>query len=251
MHIPHGFISWLLEKTTFLWKWVLPLHGSDTLYGFSKPPLWLLVALAITPFVIITHPRMRSQKHRIIGMALLFMLSMTIIQSTSHQQSINTKIPCHGGELTLFHQDGKTILIDPGCIGRRISAPSWVAYTLTPELISKTGRLIVDHLITLKPGIMTFEAIRTLCETVNVRHLYVPYMYGELSGRLRIAWGKLYGVLQQQETEIHRIYEDKSLELIEGTIQLTMCPDGKKGYREITYPQAHIEGFIDKEPVNI
>lgn len=251
MHIPHGSLSWLLEKTTLIWKWVLPLHGSDTLYGFSKPPLWLLCALAIIPFTFIAHPRMRSQKHRIIGIALLSMLGMILIQSTAHQSNICTRIPCQGSELTLFHHDGKTILIDPGCIGRRISAPSWVSYTLVPELICQTGRLAVDHLITLKPGIMTFEAIRTLCETVNVHHLYVPYMYGELSGSLRVAWGKLYGELQKQETQIHRIYEDQPLELVEGIIKLTMYPDGKKSYREIAYPSTHIEGFIDKEPVNI
>ncbi len=251
MHVPHGFIAWLLEKLTFLWKWILPLHGSDTLYGFSKPPLWLLFTLAITPFVLIAHPRMRSSKHRLIGLAVLLILSMMIIKSASHQQSACSKIPCHGGELTLLYQDGKTILIDPGYIGRRISAPSWVSYTLTPELISKTGVLTIDHLITLKPGIMTFEAIRTLGETISIRNFYAPYMYGELTGPLRVAWGKLYGVLQQQETKLHRIYEDQPVELVEGNITLTIQPGNKKTYRDITYPETHIGGFIDNEPVNI
>ena len=251
MHVPHGFIAWLLEKLTFLWKWILPLHGSDTLYGFSKPPLWLLFTLAITPFVLIAHPRMRSSKYRIIGLAVLLILSMMIIQSASRQQSACSKIPCYGGELTLLYQDGKTVLIDPGYIGRRISAPSWVAYTLTPELIAKTGRLTIDHLITLKPGIMTFEAIRTLGETISIRNFYAPYMYGELTGPLRVAWGKLYGVLQQQETKLHRIYEEQPLELVEGTITLSMSSHGKKTYREITYPHVHIRGFIDDEPVNL
>jgi hypothetical protein len=195
---------------------------------------------------------MRSQYNRIIGLAVLLILSMTIIQSAARQQSACTTIPCYGGELTLLCQNGKTVLIDPGYIGRRISAPSWVSYTLTPTLISKTGRLTIDHLILLKPSIMTFEGIYALYETIKVHNLYVPYMYGELSGPLRCAWGKLYSALQQQGTQLHRIYENQTTELIEGKIRLTIHSDEKKKiYREITYPQTHIQGFIDDLPVNL
>lgn len=234
-----------------IWKWILSLHGTGTLYGFGKPNSWLLLICVIAPFILLAHPRMRSSKNRIIGLALLCIITMMLIQQASPQPTRITQIPCQGGELTLLCKDRKIVLIDPGCIGRRISAPSWVSYTLTPDLISKTGKLVVDHLITLKPGIMTFEAIRTLCETICVRNLYVPYMSGELTGPLRVAWGKLYGVLMHQETILHRIYEKKQLELQEGSITLTIEPGNSKTYRDITYPETHIAGFIDDEPVNM
>ena len=251
MHLPYGFIAWLLEKLTFLWKWILPLHGNDTLYGFSKPPLWLLAALALLPFLLIAHPRMRAQKHRIVGLSLLLIMTMTLIQFVSPLPHLHTNIPCHGGEVTLLHHNKKTVLIDPGVIGRRISAPSWASYTLAPELIAKTGRLVIDHCIILKPNIMTLEAIRALCDTMNIRNIYIPYMSGELSRPLRIAWAKLYSALQRQETIMHRIYEDRPLELVDEKITLSLHPDGKKTYREITYPHVRIQGFIDEEPVNM
>lgn len=251
MHIPHGFIAWLLEKITLLWQWLLPLHGDDALYGLSKPASWLLLLLAIIPFLLITHPQMRTPKNRMIGVLLLLLGNIIIIQCMSPSPSPATTIPCHGGEVILLHQNEKTILIDPGCIGRRISAPSWASYTLTPELITKTGRLTIDHCIILKPNIMTLEAICSLSDTIKINNIYIPYMYGELTGSLRIAWAKLYNRLQQNKTIIHRIYEDQAVTVAEEKITLSLHPEGKITYREITYPHLHIRGFIDDEPVNL
>lgn len=251
MHIPHALISWLLENLTFAWKLVLPFHGSHSLCGFGKPPLWLLILLGTIPFLLTAHPRLRAARHRIIALSLLFIMNMALIQATSPHLSGCLKIPCHGSELTLLLQDNKTILIDPGAMGRRISAPSFAAYTLTPELISKTGRLTIDYLILCKPTIMTFEAVRTLCDTITIENIYIPYLYGELSGPLRVAWAKMYGTLHQQQTTIHRIYENRIEELHDKKIALSLKPVGKKTYRDMSYPCITIQGFVDHEPITI
>ncbi len=241
LHVPYGFIIWLLEKTTSGWQWILKFHGTDTLYGFCKPPYWLLIAITIATFLSVVHPRMRTQRRRLIGLLLLLCLSMIAIEKISQPQTIQTEIPCHGGAVTLIHRNGNTVLIDPGYMGRRISAPSWVSYTLVPKLITQIGNLTIDHLIILKPGIMVFDAVKTLCDTITVRNLYIPYMYGTLSPRLRCAWGKLYWELQKQNSNIVRIYKEQPLTVhIDDEITIHITPEKEATYREIKYQQAQI-----------
>ncbi len=252
LHIPHGFINWLLENTTFFWQWLLTLHGNDTLYAFSKPPVWVLLGIAIVPFLLITHPRMRTPRTRFFGLLILFCIAITAIEHTAQQPTALMNIPCYGGEVTVLHRHGKTVLIDPGCIGRRISAPSWVSYTLVPELITKTGTLTIDHLIMLKPGILAFDAVRTLCDTITIKTIYVPYMYGTLPRPLRIAWGKLYYALQRQNSTIVRINKERAIDLaVQDEIKLHIQPGKEKAYRDITYPQSQVSGMVANQELLI
>ena len=77
-------------------------------------------------------------------------------------------------------------------------------------------------------------------------------MYGTLSTPLRIAWGRLYGALQQQNSVITRIYNDKPIDFaIDDEMSLHIQPGNEKPYREITYPQVHVTGVVDNNPLTI
>lgn len=251
LHIPHGFIDWLLEKVTAAWQWILPLHGTNTLYGFSTPPLWLLLIIGIAPFLLSVHSALHTTRKRIIALSLLLIIAVMTLELAQKQTARHIKIPCHGSEVMLWQTDDKTVLIDPGCMGKRISAPSWASYTLAPTIIMTTGKTVIDHCIICKPNIMTLQALQELCKTITIRHLYIPYLYGEFSGSIRSAWGRLYHALTPQKTIIHRIYEDKSVYLLDEPIHISLNPHGKKMYKNLSYPIVQIQGFIDGQTVSL
>lgn len=250
-YIPHGIVNWLLEQTTKLWQWMLTFHGPNPLCALSTPPFFLLLALAAAPFIIFMHPAIRSIKRRLLWLMIITGIAMISIRITTRQHPV-TILECHGGSVTLMQYDHANIIIDPGCIGKRISAPSWVAYTLVPALAKHTGKLTIDHLILLKPGIRLFEALRPLCDTVQVRNIYVPYLYGTMPPSLGATWGKLRRALLQQECIIHRINTGIPIDIcINDHVHFSIEPYTQESYRTMKYAKARILGRIDNKSVTI
>ncbi len=54
---------------------------------------------------------------------------LTRVSNNTHLQ-----IPCYNDILEIRRIGNQTILIDNGCLGKRGSIPSWIEYTLLPEL---------------------------------------------------------------------------------------------------------------------
>ncbi len=246
--LPHGLLDWFLEQITACWYWLLKVAPTNSLYGFCRPPLWLLLLIAIISLASIMHPLMRTPSRRLLGLTILLGVTMTIMRAST-RTFLHTEIPCNGGLVTLVHQNNQTIVIDPGCIGKRISASSWISYTLLPALISQTGSLTIDHLIILKPGILIFEALITLCDNAYIHHIYLPCMNGELEGSFKTSFAKLYALLKQQQTTITRITNKPVAITVTDQTTLSLHPDGQNSYRTITYPNITLSGCIDNKAV--
>lgn len=194
----------------------------------------------------VMHPRMRRPIYRCCGLTLLFIIAMVIIRAHEPSVLIHT-MPCNKGSITIIRMHNKTMVIDPGYIGSRLSARSWIAYTFMPELIGKTGSLTIDHLMLLKPTILTFDALDELLDHASVKHVYIPSMEGELTGTYKRSFGKAYAHMKRNNVAITRL-TTKPVPI--GT-HLSITPQGTKPYKTITYPHSMIEGMVDNTPIHI
>lgn len=247
--IPHAACNWLLEQLTAWWHWLLSWAPKNVLYGFHGAPWWLLLTLSLIAFASVMHPWMKRPVHRLSGFTILFLISMAILRA--HEPSCLVYcMPCHHGSITIIRAHNTTIVIDPGYIGSRLSASSWISYTFMPELIAHTGSLTIDHLIFLKPTTMTCTAITTLLDVATVNHIYIPTMQGELTGSFKRSFNKLYAHIHQDNIPITRLY-NKLLQLPMGNLAITITPQGTKKYQTIAYPQFTLTTCVDTMPITI
>jgi len=140
----------------------------------------------------------------------------------------------------------KTIVIDPGYLGRYASALSFVEYTLKPELIKTYGTQTIDHLVLLAPGTLLFQAIERLLNICTVHHLHVTHWHDGTPSLAR-AYMRLKQQAADKGTQIHRI-SNKSLTLMQTKNSTVQChPLGQQCKKSaVHFPAVCITGFIDK-----
>ncbi len=167
--IPNGLLIWFIEKLTALWLWVLRLASSNAwLIPIKQPsPLYLAIFVTATFIIVLLHTTCEKKICYLIVLAICSLWSVQQIQP----QKIE-KLPCHNGELTIIKTSDKLAIIDPGVLGRRLSAPSFVEYTLLPHLIKNYGTQTIDHLVLLQPGKLLFEAVEHLIDKAIIKQIY-------------------------------------------------------------------------------
>ena len=72
------------------------------------------------------------------------------------------------------------IMIDPGFIASRPSYESFISYTLLPEIIQKTGRMDIDHLIIFKFNKRILDALQCIATKFTIKNLYLPAWKGRI-----------------------------------------------------------------------
>ena len=180
LHIPNGILVYLLEKVTSLWFFLAQSFNNKSLIGFVKPPILFTIIVPLLILFILTYKkvntsRINSLNKSIIALTILFFASCAYLKIAHTPKSFIKNIKCNKGHVTFIYDNGKTTIIDPGYIGQRISAPSWVQYTLIPEIIKSSGATTIDHLIVLQPGKITFDAIKQLSQSIIIKNIEKNY----------------------------------------------------------------------------
>lgn len=180
-YIPNTYIAYPLELLSA--KWLAGMNCADqrVLIGFTQPPLWFLIAIPLAACLIIQHKKTSSVIRSSICLTALLIVASLYLKLISTPHDLCSSISCNGGQVHVIYSNKKTVIIDPGVIGKRISAASWVEYTLIPEIIKLTGSTTIDHFIMLQPSQMTFEAATTLCSKMIVGTIYLPCWEGTLN----------------------------------------------------------------------
>lgn len=205
LYLPNSGLIWLIEQVTGFWLYLINFESKSWVIGFTKPPIWFLLLLPLLTVGIMLSRKIKTQKQSIICLTILLVTTIGYLKWLQTPTSLVTSIACNKGEVTLIHKNNKTIIIDPGFIGQRLSAASWAQYTLVPEIIKQTGSTTIDHLIVLKPGIIILEALTTLCANMKVKTIYYPYWSGEMSASEKRSWALLQQALQEHGTTLKRI----------------------------------------------
>jgi hypothetical protein len=117
----------------------------------------------------------------------------------------NEELPCAKETLHIIKHADTLVVIDPGCLGRSLSAVSFVQYTLIPHIIQTFGTHTIDHLILLKPGKLTFDAVLALMERAKVKHIYIPVWQGSLSKSGLYTFMRIKEKAALSGTALHRL----------------------------------------------
>ncbi len=246
--IPNGVLVWSLDVITTWWTWVLEWYTNSWLIGFVKPSLWFLILIPVLSLCIIACKKFCSSRVTIMAMSILF----SVISITLYVQSrVASGVACvtyNTEELPILHYAQKTVVVDPGIIGKRASAVSWVNYTLVPELIKKTGRLIIDHLIIMQPSIRTFEALVALSAKVQIKNIYLPFWKGTMPRGIWRHYFALCECIKKEGGSIIRISEyAKKINPSPDFVVYIHPLKTQLKYSEASFPAWSVYGQIDTD----
>lgn len=248
LHIPHGIFIYALHKTSSSFHYLLGLGSQRWLMGFAKPPLWTLIALPIATGLIFCCKKTRTPYRSIGCLLVLSVLFGAYLKYTCNTLPFAT-IPCNHGHISILHANNQTTLIDPGVLGARLSATSWVEFTLIPEIIKMTGQTTIAHLIVLQPSQLTFDAIRTLCNTCIVKNIYMPLWLGAMTRGQKRSYAQYMAAVKKNDTKLIRLKYDTTIEL--GMEKLTIRPLPKTiKSKGMVYHAWHITGMVKNNEIN-
>jgi len=243
LHMPNSVLVYCLECITYVWHLLLSIQQPQWLIGFVKLPIILLCSVIFIALWIVSR-RVWRRETRIAAFMVVFGLLWSVSYMARGTGDPVTPIACNKGSVFILHDHHKTIIIDPGYIGRSPSAASWVQYTLVPQLIQLTGSLRVDYVIVLQPGSRVFEALGSLCTKVQVQQVYMPWWDGTLS---RAAWRNffLFKELLVDNGGVLKRFGDRPIKIPlsdDSGIRLLPLP-GTIAYHEAQYRDTHVEWY--------
>lgn len=221
LYLPNGILVYFLELITAVWHALLTLGNRSWLFTMGHPPFFLSGLLpAIAGTILLYKPF--SAKQRIGVFLALYLCAGSVIPFIYSYRSLVLTLPYYGKELTLIRSRRETALIDPGIIGRRISAVQHIRYTLLPFLI-KNGITHLDTVIIAKPSHMVFKALSALVEGFPVQVIIMPTWQGTLPNRAWASWEQLLKQARRYNTEIRMV--DTPLKNACGRYTILAIPD--------------------------
>jgi hypothetical protein len=252
VYLPNAYLILLLEKITYFWIACLSLEQKAWLIAFAKPPMIILFLIPIIALAILHSKQIESLAKRTLILGLLLIGTCAALKLFPYHANTIEKIACNKGELTLINHDTKLILIDPGYLAARPSYESFIAFTLLPEIVKKTGSLTIDHVIVFKCNKRIFDALNYLATKITIKNIYIPYWNGKIPS---FAW-RSYVQLKKRMTaldgKIVSISHKKQL-WINQKNSLSLSPIATKdiSYYDATYYPLSVEGTINDQIIKI
>jgi len=252
LYLPNKLLIWLLEKTTACWMACLGLEQKSWLIGFTKPPMLVIFLIPVIALIIIHSKKITSVLSRIGYLAFFLVMICVILKYFPYSYNTIEKISCHKGEITLINRDNTFIMVDPGYMASRPSFESFIAYTLLPEIVQKTGKLSIDHVIVFKFNKRILDALGFLATKISIKNVYIPYWQGKIP---RFAWqsyAKLKRTIVENDGKIHSISYKKQIHK-NPTVTLFIEPIATKtvSYYDATYQQLSLTGMINNHNIII
>jgi len=237
LYIPNSFFIYLLEKITDFWFFLLPDMHNKSLIGFTKPPIWFIILIPIATFFILAHKRLHPTKKSILALLLLFTVSCAYLKIINGPVNFVKQISCNNGAVTFLHHNGATALIDPGYMGQRVSAESWVQFTLLPEIIKSSGKTQIDQLIIMQPGKLTFDAATQLCKSIAIKYIYLTVFDGPMKPSTLKSFFALKKEAQKRDILIYRMGRKQSNIKVNNKVNILITPLQKKlKYNKLRHP---------------
>jgi len=197
LYIPNSWLIVCLEKITNGWMYCLSFGSKSWLIGFYKPSLWILCLFSLCAFLIVQHKKSSRLLVSLSALLILLTITTTYLNYTKPCQN-NFTITCGRKEIAITLKNNKVTLHDNGAFAKKLSPRSWVQFTLLPELIKKAGITTLETIIVEEPNTLTFEALVTLCEHVQIKTIELPYFDTELS---KSGWRQFFALKQIVEKE--------------------------------------------------
>jgi beta-lactamase superfamily II metal-dependent hydrolase len=223
-YIPNNLLIILLEHITHFWLAICQMGSRSWLIALKKPSLIIILLIFITAFAILHHKKLGDIRINTLMLLCLFSFSCVYLKNNPGCDIRTNFIACAKGRLEIIQTSTQTILIDPGVLGTRISAPQFVLYNLVPEL-TKQGINYIDYVITNNISVMTFRALAQLCRKIIIKKIYMPAWIGtENYNQIWQAWEELLAISKKCNTQIILLEKDIITLNIEKNNTITLTP---------------------------
>jgi hypothetical protein len=246
LHIPNGIFIWALEHITHWWLWLMQWAGHSVLVSFTMPSIFILVLIFILTLLILHHKKIQTPLKAIAYYSILLAITCIYLALPGYSGTKIININCNKGNVHIIKVDKQLIVIDPGVIGRRLSATSWCEYTLMPALTKNCGTNTIDHLVILQPNRIIFEALLNLIEKIRIKNIYIPLWQADMPSFWLKSFMKLKNSCQKNNCNLVRI----------GTQPITIdcititALDEKIIVKEFSYPAFQITAAIDNQSIS-
>lgn len=242
-YVPNSFFIWCLEHVTHIWLICLNMEQRTWLLSFSKPSYIILLFIPCIALIIIHSKKITNTSLRTSILAFFLMLVCITLKFFPYHcpSTMTTKIPCNKGEITLINHNNILILSDTHLLAARPSYESFIAYTLVPKIIEKTGCMHIDHLMVNKLNKRIFDALQFLATKIDIKNLYMPAWKGKIPLFAWRSYVKLKKTITDNNGKLVAIYRKKQLYL-DDTYTLALTPVATKDihYYDATYqPLSH------------
>jgi hypothetical protein len=209
LYIPNTYIAYALDMLSRAWLYALTLHTNLNVEIPCAQPSVLTLATLICGTAVIMLLRITYFRKNILLVALL--CCGLLVSQREVATYCTDELPCGKETMHIIKHNEQLIVIDPGCLGRSLSAISYAQHTLIPHIIQHYGTHTIDHLIILKPGKLCFDAVLALLQRTVIKHIYIPLWEGSLSKSGLFTFMHLKEQAALQETRIHRLSQQELL----------------------------------------
>ena len=221
------------------------MASHNVLVAVPLPPLALLAIIPIAALLILHHKKINTAGTSIACYSLLLALIFAYVASTHSALSIDT-IECNKGSVHLIQHHKQLIIIDPGVIGRRLSASSWCEHTLMPTLAKKYGATTIDHLIILQPNRIIFDALANLQEKICIKNIYIPFWQGDMPSYWLRSFMQLKRACAEHQCNLIRL-GTKPLKIM-NCLDITALEQIIRSH-EFSYNSYQVSGIIDNQSI--
>lgn len=251
LFIPNAWLIYSLESITSWWHALLNIPDKRWLIGFKEPSMFILMVIPCLAFFIILNKHTR-EPHRSIVCFTEILAAIALYAHVLQPANNYWPISCNNGTIPIIQSNNKITVIDPGFIGQRTSATSWVQYSLVPHLIKQSSKNTIDHLILLKPGTFLFEAIEQLCRCATIKNIYLVYWQGTMKKSGLHAYGDLKKMITSQQIKLIRIGNKPITIADDSSVTLTITPlKTILSASTITYNACRIDTQIDNSDITL
>ncbi|MBI2775384.1 hypothetical protein HYX58_05245 [Candidatus Dependentiae bacterium] len=250
--LPNSFLIICLEKISQLSNTVFSWGSASWLIELPTIHPLVLLALPLFSFFILHSKFFNHPLKRITGFITTLIFFTAMLKYSAQSKPSIEKIVCNESELTIMRANEKTVIIDPGALGKRASTISWVEYTLISHLISSYGTSTIDHLIILQPNTCTLSTVARLAQCCMIKNIHLPYWHGDAPKNFMRNYGILRTALSKEETNIVRLTKNRTLLRIGPNACASFIPTNSSiTYETISYPAYQVELSILNQKVRI
>ena len=248
--LPTSLLIRFLEYMSSWWCWLLEWPSNRFIFGFPKPPLYILALIPICILITLFNKQTRTLFISTIIFAILLFLTLLFCSFYKKDRCHTIEVPCNNGHVTLINTKKKLVLVDPGVIGQRISSCSWIEYTLIPHIIKTTGKTRINHIILLQPNKVTFDAIALLCTKIEVKKIYMPLWEGSMKKTGLISFFDLKKAIKNNN--VIRITQKPLSFILDNNSSVIIEPlEQKIKKKEINYQACKVTWWLKNNAKNI
>jgi hypothetical protein len=207
-----------LQKLNAGWMLFMQMADNGALVGFARPPLFVLIMIAVTAAGILHWKKINTPLKGIACYSALFALIIIYLKFCAVPATLIESIDCNSKKVPLIVCNNRVVVIDNHVIGRKLSAASWLEYTLSSALIKKGGYTTIDHFVLTYPSKIMFEALTLYLEKITIKNVYIAIWDGRIPKHHWRSYKKFTSLAQKKQCKITRISSYKPT-------KITLTPD--------------------------